>query len=130
MSEIEREIATQPVCWATAVSRLPEVAGRLPAPGQRVAAIGCGTSFHVAQSYATLREETGSGETDAFAASEFPSGRDYDAIVAVSRSGTTTEVVRALSAIDRARSIAISASLFSMRSCMTRSSASCGRRNP
>jgi fructoselysine-6-P-deglycase FrlB-like protein len=109
VSEIEREIASQPACWATAVSRLPEVADVLPTPGQRVAVIGCGTSFHIARSYAALREETGSGETDAFAASEFPSGRDYDAIVAVSRSGTTTEVVRALSAVDRARSVAISA---------------------
>jgi len=109
VSEIEREIASQPACWATAVSRLPEVADRLPTPGQRVAVIGCGTSFHIARSYAALREEAGSGETDAFAASEFPSGRDYDAIVAVSRSGTTTEVVRALAAVDRARSVAISA---------------------
>src|SRR2546426_7703067 len=109
VSEIEREIASQPACWATAVRRLPEVADRLPTPGQRVAVIGCGTSFHIGRSYAALREEAGSGETDAFAASEFPSGRDYDAIVAVSRSGTTTEVVRALAAVDRARSVAISA---------------------
>jgi fructoselysine-6-P-deglycase FrlB-like protein len=38
----------------------------------------------------------GHGETDAFAASEFPSQRSYDRVVALTRSGTTTEVVRLL----------------------------------
>lgn len=42
----------------------------------------------------------GQGETDAFAASEFPQGRDYDRILAISRSGTTTEV---LALLDRTR---------------------------
>jgi len=36
------------------------------------------------------------GETDAFPASEFPSDRSYDRVVAISRSGTTTEVVQLL----------------------------------
>jgi fructoselysine-6-P-deglycase FrlB-like protein len=70
-----------------------------PHRGHRVAAIGCGTSWFVAQVYAVLRERAGHGETDAFPASEFPLGRAYDRIVAISRSGTTTEVVRALEAI-------------------------------
>jgi fructoselysine-6-P-deglycase FrlB-like protein len=48
----------------------------------------------MAQSYAVLRERVaGQGVTDAFAASEFPGGRDYDRIVAITRSGTTTEVL-------------------------------------
>ena len=34
----------------------------------------------------------GTGPTDAFAASELPAGRRYDRVVAISRSGTTTEV--------------------------------------
>jgi fructoselysine-6-P-deglycase FrlB-like protein len=45
---------------------------------------------------AGLRESAGHGQTDAFAASEVPLARDYDAILAVSRSGTTTEVCHAL----------------------------------
>ncbi|MCW2870818.1 MAG: sugar isomerase, partial [Streptomyces oryziradicis] len=45
------------------------------------------------QSYAALREQGGHGETDAFAASQFPPGRSYDRIVAITRSGTTTEVL-------------------------------------
>jgi fructoselysine-6-P-deglycase FrlB-like protein len=31
--------------------------------------------------------------TDAFAGSEFPAGREYDAVVVISRSGTTTEIL-------------------------------------
>jgi fructoselysine-6-P-deglycase FrlB-like protein len=61
-----------------------------------VAAIGCGTSLFVARAFAALREHLGQGETDAFAASEFPLGRRYDRLVALSRSGTTTEMVRLL----------------------------------
>ena len=43
--------------------------------------------------YAVLRERAGHGETDAFAASEFPEGRGYDRVLALTRSGTTTEVL-------------------------------------
>ena len=48
---------------------------------------------------AALREATGIGETDAFAASEAPLARDYDRLIAISRSGTTTEVRQALDAL-------------------------------
>jgi len=65
-------------------------------PGARLAVIGCGTSLFMAQAFAAAREAAGAGETDAFPASEVPSGRRYDAVLAISRSGTTTEVVRAL----------------------------------
>jgi fructoselysine-6-P-deglycase FrlB-like protein len=68
----------------------------MPGTGQRVAVVGCGTSWFIAQSYASLREVAGFGETDAFTASEFTWGRAYDHIVAISRSGTTTEVLRLL----------------------------------
>jgi fructoselysine-6-P-deglycase FrlB-like protein len=61
--------------------------------------IGCGTSRHMADAYGAAREASGAGETDAFAASEAPRGRDYDAVLAISRSGTTTEVVSALKAL-------------------------------
>ena len=64
--------------------------------GDRVAVIGCGTSFYMAQAYATLREAAGQGETDAFAASEARLERAYDAVLAITRSGTTTEVVEIL----------------------------------
>ncbi|MDX8140608.1 sugar isomerase [Lentzea sp. BCCO 10_0061] len=92
------EIASQPACWrrAVALATDPAVVAALPAPGERVAVVGCGTSFFMAQAYARLREDEGLGETDAFAASEFPFSRTYDRVVALSRSGTTTEVIDVL----------------------------------
>ena len=53
----------------------------------------------MAQSFAYLRERSEHGETDAFPASEFPARRSYDTLVALTRSGTTTEVLRLLSAL-------------------------------
>ncbi|MGN9836565.1 SIS domain-containing protein [Nonomuraea sp. H19] len=90
----ETEIASQPSCWRRAVESLP--ADALPRRGERVAVIGCGTSWFIAMAYAVLREQAGHGETDAFAASEFPLGRRYDRVLALSRSGTTTEVLELL----------------------------------
>ncbi|GLY50654.1 sugar isomerase [Lentzea sp. NBRC 102530] len=89
------EIASQPACWrrAIALAADPDTVASLPSPGERVAVIGCGTSWFMAQAYARLREDAGLGETDAFAASEFPFGRAYDRVVALTRSGTTTEVI-------------------------------------
>jgi fructoselysine-6-P-deglycase FrlB-like protein len=109
MSAITQEIDSQPALWREAIALLPEVASRLPAQGSRVALLGCGTSFYVAQAAAVARESIGLGETDAFVASEMPGGRTYDLVLAISRSGTTTEVVRALETLPPgARSVAIS----------------------
>jgi fructoselysine-6-P-deglycase FrlB-like protein len=99
---IEQEVASQPECWLRAAALAPEVAGSLPARGERVAVAGCGTSWFIAQSYAAAREAAGYGETDAFAASEFPAGRRYDRILALSRSGTTTEILDLLARVGRA----------------------------
>jgi fructoselysine-6-P-deglycase FrlB-like protein len=92
---VSAEIASQPDCWARALAASDEAAKVLPGRGERVAVTGCGTSWHVASAIAVAREVAGHGETDAFAASELPV-RDYDAVLAVSRSGTTTEVLDAL----------------------------------
>jgi fructoselysine-6-P-deglycase FrlB-like protein len=97
MSHVQAEIESQPGCWVQA-ARLAGTAG-LPAAGERVAVVGCGTSWFIAQAYAALRERAGHGETDAFQASEFPVGRRYDRIMAISRSGTTTEVMDLLSGV-------------------------------
>jgi fructoselysine-6-P-deglycase FrlB-like protein len=98
MTHVEAEIADQPACWGEAVRLAGLVAG-LPRPGERVAAVGCGTSWFMAMAYAGLRERAGQGETDAFQASEFPRRRAYDRIVAITRSGTTTEVLDLLSGV-------------------------------
>ncbi|MDR6637689.1 SIS domain-containing protein [Paenarthrobacter nitroguajacolicus] len=97
---MEEELVSQPDVWQRAV----EQAGSeqlLPADGKRIAVIGCGTSWFMAQSYAAARESAGKGVTDAFAASEAflnhnSADRQYDAVVAITRSGTTTEVLEIL----------------------------------
>ncbi|MQY07878.1 SIS domain-containing protein [Actinomadura macrotermitis] len=99
MSHVDEEIASQPECWERAAELAGPQAAALPAPGERVAVVGCGTSFYMAQAYASLREGAGQGVTDAFAASEFPAGRTYDRVLALSRSGTTTEVLDLLAQV-------------------------------
>jgi fructoselysine-6-P-deglycase FrlB-like protein len=108
MTFTSEEIARQPQAW-----RLGAVAGAaascLPLPGERVAVIGCGTSLFMAHAYATLREGHGHGVTDAFPASEVPD-RTYDRYVAISRSGTTTEVLDFLaSQRGKGRTVALTA---------------------
>ncbi|HZX39492.1 MAG TPA: sugar isomerase [Streptomyces sp.] len=98
MSRTAAEIATQPACWRRAAEAAAAFEG-LPEPGERVAVTGCGTSWFMAIAYAALREAAGLGETDAFASSEFPSGRRYDRVVAITRSGTTTEVLDLLTGL-------------------------------
>ncbi|MGH8960583.1 MAG: SIS domain-containing protein [Jatrophihabitantaceae bacterium] len=97
-SHVSHEIRSQPESWVKALGRLPDVSPVLARRGERVAVIGCGTSWFMAAAYAALRERSGAGETDAFAASLFPADRRYDRVLAISRSGTTTEVVRAIEA--------------------------------
>ncbi|BBC30168.1 putative Glutamine--fructose-6-phosphate aminotransferase [Streptomyces graminofaciens] len=110
MTHVEDELISQPEWWTRAASEAPAHAGALPLPGERVALVGCGTSYFMAQAAAALREGAGQGETDAFAASEFPHGRPYDRVVALTRSGTTTEVLELLDALKgRARRTAITA---------------------
>ena len=96
MSRLMDEIASQPECWAKAIELAGSAGPALPAAGERVAVIGCGSSLNVARCYAALREAAGQGETDAFPASEVPATRRYDRMVYVSRTGTTTEVLDAL----------------------------------
>jgi fructoselysine-6-P-deglycase FrlB-like protein len=110
MSVTESEIISQPEMWERTAALLPTVAQRLPRAGRRLAIIGCGTSYFIAQAIAVLRESAGHGETDAFVASEMGTVRAYDDVLAISRSGTTTEVVRALDALPSTiPSLAISA---------------------
>jgi fructoselysine-6-P-deglycase FrlB-like protein len=78
MSYLTDEIASQPGCWSRAIEMAGSAGTALPGPGERVAAIGCGSSLNVARCYAALREAAGQGET-----------------------GTTTEVLGALRAAPR-----------------------------
>ena len=109
MSITWEEIAGQPAAWRRAAALASEVGHLLPAPGLSVCAVGCGTSLYMAQAWAALRESAGHGRTDAFAASELPRRSGYDVLVAISRSGTTSEVLHALRRDIAARSLAITA---------------------
>ena len=99
-AHMDRELQSQPAVWRQAIDQAT-AENLLPAEGERVAVIGCGTSWFMAQSYAAARESAGQGLTDAFAASEASAiaGRGYDAVVAISRSGTTTEVLELMTAL-------------------------------
>jgi fructoselysine-6-P-deglycase FrlB-like protein len=89
---VDEEIASQPDCWTEAAALADRVAALLPQPAERVAFVGCGTSWFMAQILACWHESRGEGEADAFTASEMPDRR-YDRVVALTRSGTTTEVL-------------------------------------
>jgi fructoselysine-6-P-deglycase FrlB-like protein len=97
MTYVAEEIASQPRCWAAAASMAKDITySALPLPGERLAVVGCGTSYNMALAYARLREEAGQGITDAMPASELHPRREYDRFLFLSRSGTTTEVLDAL----------------------------------
>lgn len=110
MTHVEDELSSQPECWSRAAAQAASHAPALPAAGERVAVVGCGTSYFMAQAVAALREGAGQGETDAFPASEFPRHRGYDHVVALTRSGTTTEVLDLLGRLkDGTRTTAVTA---------------------
>lgn len=97
---LAREIATQPDNWVAARDLASRYAAVLPAPGERVAVLGCGTSLYVARAYAALREARGLGETDAWPGGDANLRRPYDRVLAITRSGTTTEILQALAGLD------------------------------
>ena len=98
MTFIDAEIARQPQAWRAAAGLVRAGVAGLPATGERVAVVGCGTSWFMAEVYARQRESQGLGLTDAYTPSQFPDSRDYDRIVVISRSGTTTEILDLLAA--------------------------------
>ena len=99
MAAIDDEIASQPRAWRQAASIAATRAPVLPQSDESVALVGCGTSWWLAIAIAFLREgNCHNSVTDAQAASLFATTparlQRYDHVVAISRSGTTTEVVR------------------------------------
>lgn len=94
------EISSQPSVWARALEDVAPVSALLGPPGEHVLFLGCGTSAFVARSLAVLRETAARGVSDYAYASEWRPTRDYDRVVAISRSGTTTEVIEALRRVD------------------------------
>lgn len=96
MTLTDHEIDSQPKTWAAVLEHVDRWQELLRAPGERLLVLGCGTSAFMASSVAALRESAGWGETDWAYASEISTHRVYDRVVALSRSGTTSEVAAAL----------------------------------
>jgi fructoselysine-6-P-deglycase FrlB-like protein len=99
MTHFSTELASQPSVWRQAQALKDELRSKLPADGARVGILGCGTSLYMAQAVAIYRERRGAGQTDAFPGSEMPTGRGWDNAIAISRSGTTTEIIDAVQAL-------------------------------
>ncbi|MEU6943013.1 sugar isomerase, partial [Streptomyces rubiginosohelvolus] len=45
MTHVARELASQPDCWQRAADLAEGAAEQLPAAGERIAVVGCGTSY-------------------------------------------------------------------------------------
>ena len=89
----------------------PAYSDVLPSPGANVVLVGCGSSLHMAEAYAALRRRTGAS-TFAVPSSEatMMTLRSADIVVAISRSGTTTETVMALERVaGKVHTVAITA---------------------
>jgi fructoselysine-6-P-deglycase FrlB-like protein len=93
-SLVAGEIADQPEAWRRAA--MLSVTTPPFQPGLRTALLGCGSSWHAAAAIAALREQANAGQTDAYAASEARLDRGYARVVAISRSGRTSELRSAL----------------------------------
>lgn len=96
-SRTRSEIASQPDLWEQALGIALAGVDGLPVLGERVLVLGCGTSYYVGTAYGSLRESAGLGPTDALIASELPPVlRPYDRVIAISRSGTSSELLDAV----------------------------------
>lgn len=89
------EIFSQPDTWRQAI-RQAESGVALPARGNPVLALGCGTSHHIGEAYASLRNECHGGRTRVAVPTELSYIDDAETIVALSRSGTTSDLVNAI----------------------------------
>ncbi len=111
------EILSQPQCWAECLSSLDQmetirkICAHVPTDAEWLF-VGCGTSYYIALSAATLFAEVTGMSARAVPASEilfFPetvlSKRRTTVPVLISRSGKTTEVVKATQYLERERGI-------------------------
>lgn len=87
------ELTSQPEIWAQALALPAETLALLPATGEKVLVIGCGTSYYMGDSYAYLRNDAGLGRTRAAIPTELTWVDPDEHIVVISRSGTTADVV-------------------------------------
>ncbi|WP_246059464.1 SIS domain-containing protein [Herbidospora galbida] len=103
----QAEVESQPDTWSRAIE-LAAATGALPGAGANVLGVGCGTSYYILDSYARRRQQLGQGRTRTAIATELDDDDAYDAAILLSRSGTTSDLVRLARDLSRrTRTIAI-----------------------
>ncbi len=93
-SATRAEVESQPAIWARVLSEAASTSPVLPSAGEPVLFVGCGTSYYIGEAYARRRNTLGLGRTRAAIASEIPYVDPAETVVVLSRSGTTSDVVR------------------------------------
>ena len=103
MSHTEREILSQPGVWATTLDTLDPAAGAdLLRGADEVVVIGCGSTHYLAMSAAALLRDAGVRAWPLPASELLPGAQrqlrepSRTTVLAISRSGTTTETTRAV----------------------------------
>lgn len=91
-----QEVASQPAIWQQTIDSMAEFVAPLPSEGTPVLFVGCGTSYYIGEAYARRRNTLGLGRTRAAVPTEIPYLDSAETLVALSRSGTTTDVVRVI----------------------------------
>ena len=94
--------------WPRAGQLAADAADVLPRARATVCVVGCGTSLYIAQSWARCASAQATDRPTRSPRPSFP-GRRYDVLVAISRSGSTSEVVHALGRDIAQRTVAITA---------------------
>lgn len=90
-----RETASQPDVWARVIAQSASSNPLLPAAGEPVLFLGCGTSYYIGESYARSRSIADLGPTRAAIPSELDRVDPDETVVVLSRSGTTADVIAA-----------------------------------
>jgi fructoselysine-6-P-deglycase FrlB-like protein len=90
------EVYSQPEVWQRVIDESASTSSVLPVAGTPVLFVGCGTSYYIGEAYARRRNSLGLGRTRAVIASEIPYRDPTETVLALSRSGKTSDVVTAL----------------------------------
>jgi glucosamine--fructose-6-phosphate aminotransferase (isomerizing) len=103
ISHTQREILSQPAVWATTLETLdPFPAARMLARADDVLVIGCGSTHYLAMTAAALLRDAGLRAWPLPSSELIPSSQrqlvapERTVVLAISRSGTTTETTRAV----------------------------------
>lgn len=87
------ELASQPDSWRRAAATSAAELALLPAAGEPVLVLGCGTSYYVGEAYARRRVAAGLGPSRAAIPSELDGVADDEVVILLSRSGKTGDLV-------------------------------------